>query len=39
MDERDLNALIRMAAEVERMEQDSGRSFEWARPRPPAGMC
>jgi hypothetical protein len=33
MDERDLNALIRMAAEVERMEQDSGHSFQWARAR------
>ncbi len=31
MDERDLNALIRMAAEAEQMEQDSNRSFQWAR--------
>jgi hypothetical protein len=31
MDERDLNALIRMATEAEQMEQDSNRSFQWAR--------
>ncbi len=33
MDERDLNALIRMATEAEQMEQDSSRSFQWARAR------
>ena len=33
MDERDLNALIRMAAEAERMEQDSSHSFQWAKAR------
>src|SRR4051812_26275201 len=31
MDDRDLNALIRMATEVEQMEQDSGHSFQWAK--------
>jgi hypothetical protein len=33
MDERDLNALIRMATEVDQMEQDSGHSFQWAKAR------
>jgi hypothetical protein len=31
MDERDLNALIRMATEVDDMESDAGHSFQWAR--------
>jgi hypothetical protein len=31
MDERDLNALIRMATEVDRMEEDASHSFQWAR--------
>jgi hypothetical protein len=33
MDERDLNALIRMAAEVDQMEEDGGHSFQWAKAR------
>lgn len=31
MDERDLNALIRMATEVDEMEADASHSFQWAR--------
>jgi hypothetical protein len=31
MDERDLNALIRMASEVDEMESDASHSFQWAR--------
>lgn len=31
MDQRDLNALIRMAAEVDTLEQDSAHSFQWAK--------
>jgi len=31
MDERDLNALIRMATEVDAMESDESHSFHWAR--------
>jgi hypothetical protein len=31
MDERDLNALIRMATEVDEMESDESHSFQWAR--------
>jgi len=31
MDERDLNALIRMATEVDTMESDASHSFQWAR--------
>jgi hypothetical protein len=31
MNEKDLNALIRMAAEAERLEEPAGARFEWAR--------